>query len=71
MDLSTVTRLRSRALKAYEEALDAQSLGMNGRNVTRQNIDALFKEFQRWDSLYQSLTRGRRQHSLVTFRRCR
>lgn len=71
MDLSTVTRLRSRALKAYEEALDAQSLGMNGRNVTRQNIDALFKELQRWDSLYQSLMRGRRQHSLVTFRRCR
>ena len=71
MDLSTVTRLRSRALKAYEEALEAQSLGMNGRNVTRQNIDALFKEFQRWDTLYQSLARGRRQHSLVTFRRCR
>ncbi|MFQ3396297.1 hypothetical protein P9477_22860 [Enterobacter mori] len=71
MDLSTVTRLRSRALKAYEEALDAQSLGMNGRNVTRQNIDSLFKEFQRWDTLYQSLRRGRRQHSLVTFRRCR
>lgn len=67
MDLTTVTRLRSRAMKAYEDALDAQSLGMNGRSVTRQNIDALFTEFQRWDRLYQALTRGRRQHALVSF----
>lgn len=69
MDLSTVTRLRSRALRAYEDALDAQSLGMSGRSVTRQNIDALFKEFQRWDRLYQTLTRGRKPYALASFGR--
>lgn len=67
MDLTTVTRLRSRALRAYEEALDAQSLGMNGRSVTRQSIDALYKEFQRWDRVYQRLLRGRKPYALVTF----
>ena len=60
---------RDRALAAYNDALDAQSMGMNGRTLTRQRIDDLWNAYLRWDRLYQQSVGKRKPYALVAFRR--
>lgn len=69
MRLTEIRRLRDKALKAYEDALEAKSLGMNNRNLTRQDLDALKEAFDYWDGRYRNAkSRGKRKpYSLVNF----
>lgn len=60
---------RDKALAAYNDALEAQSLGMNGRSLTRQSLDSLWTAYQRWDRLYQLAIGKRKPYALVAFRR--
>ena len=64
-----IKRIRDKTLKAYEDALEAKSLGMNGRNLSRQDLDALKKEFVYWDRCWKNArSRGKRKpYSLVNF----
>ncbi|EFK1930364.1 TPA: hypothetical protein JWK76_002487 [Escherichia coli] len=69
MEISKIKSARDRAFAAYQDALEAQSLGMKGRTLTRQNISALRSEFEYWDKRLSTATRGGgRQFSLVRFR---
>ncbi|HAN6066850.1 TPA: hypothetical protein IFZ22_002744 [Escherichia coli] len=69
MEISEIKSARDRAFAAYQDALEAQSLGMKGRTLTRQNISALRSEFEYWDKRLFTATRGGgRQFSLVRFR---
>lgn len=70
MLIGEIKLMRDRALKAYGDALEAQSLGMNNRNLTRQNIKDLKTQLDYWDRRYDNaLSRGRKKpYSLVRFR---
>jgi len=67
MTLTEIKAIRDRALKAYADALDAQSMGMNGRSLTRQNIDTLRAEYEHWDRRLQAATGTRKSRALVRF----
>lgn len=67
MNASELKIMRDKALAAYTDALDAQSMGMNGRSLTRQNIDTLRKEFERWERAYQMAAGKRKPYSLAVF----
>lgn len=67
MNLSEIKTMRDRALKAYADALDAQSMGINGRSLTRQSIDALRKEYEHWDRKLNIASGKGRPRSLVRF----
>ncbi|ENZ7758309.1 hypothetical protein ACG9HA_000991 [Klebsiella aerogenes] len=60
---------RDKALAAYNDALDAQSMSMNGRNLTRQSLDSLWTAYLRWDRLYQLKIGKRKPYALAAFRR--
>lgn len=69
MRITEIKRMRDRAEKAYLDALEAKSLSMNGRNLTRQDIDTLKTQFDYWDRRYRNArTKGKGQpYSLVNF----
>lgn len=67
MTLTEIKAIRDRALKAYADALDAQSMGMNGRSLTRQNIDALRAEYEHWDRRVQAASGKWKPRALVRF----
>ncbi|MBA3175189.1 hypothetical protein CBX59_001900 [Salmonella enterica] len=69
MNIEEIKVARDRAFAAYQDALEAQSLGMKGRTLTRQSISALRAEFEYWDKRLAAATSGGgRQFSLVRFR---
>jgi hypothetical protein len=69
MRIIEIKNMRDKALKAYSDALEAQSLGMNGRNLTRQNIDTLKTQLDYWERRYSlALKKGKsKPYSLVKF----
>ncbi|MEB8638649.1 hypothetical protein P2G74_01510 [Cronobacter muytjensii] len=67
MTLAELKALRDKALQAYTEALEAQSLSMNGRNLTRQNIDALKNQFDYWERRYKHASGDSKPYKLVCF----
>lgn len=62
-----IKAMRDRALKAYAEALDAQSMGMNGRSLTRQSLESLKNQFEYWDRKYNLTINKSKSYSLVRF----
>ncbi|HEY2454134.1 MAG TPA: hypothetical protein VGI71_16205 [Scandinavium sp.] len=69
MRITEIKIMRDRAEKAYLDALEAKSLSMNGRNLTRQDIDKLKTQFDYWDRRYRNArAKGKGQpYSLVNF----
>ncbi|MBL5919762.1 hypothetical protein I7V28_01260 [Lelliottia amnigena] len=69
MRITEIKVMRDRAEKAYLNALDGKSLSMNGRNLTRQDIDKLKEQFDYWDRRYRKArSKGKGQpYSLVNF----
>jgi hypothetical protein len=69
MRITEIKRMRDRAEKAYLDALEAKSLSMNGRNLTRQDIDKLKEQFDYWDRRYRKVrAKGSgKPYSLVNF----
>jgi hypothetical protein len=69
MRVDEIRRMRDKALRAYEEALQAHSLGMNGRNITRQDITTLKTQLDYWERRLNSATRRGRGNafSLANF----
>jgi hypothetical protein len=69
MNIAEIKRIRDKTLKAYEDALEAKSLGMNGRNLTRQDLDTLKTEFNDWDRRWRNArSKGKNKpYSLVNF----
>ncbi|MEG0867941.1 MAG: hypothetical protein RSG77_12900 [Hafnia sp.] len=62
-----ILAMRDKALKAYSEALDAQSMGMNGRSLTRQSLESLKKQYEYWDRKYNQAVSKSKLYSLVKF----
>lgn len=69
MRITEIKLMRDRAEKAYTDALEAKSLSMNGRNLTRQDIAQLKEQFDYWDRRYRTArSKGRgKPYSLVNF----
>lgn len=67
MNVAEIKLMRDRALKAYTDALDAQSMSMNGRNLTRQSLDSLKTQFEYWDRKYNVSVGKAKPYSLVRF----
>lgn len=67
MNGAEIKAMRDRTLKAYTDALEAQSMGMNGRNLTRQSLESLKSQFEYWDRRYRQSTGKSKPHSLVNF----
>lgn len=62
-----ILAMRDKALKAYSEALDAQSMGMNGRSLTRQSLESLKSQYEYWDRKYNLAVSKSKSYSLVKF----
>lgn len=69
MHITEIKVMRDQAKKAYLDALEAKSLSMNGRNLTRQDIAQLKEQFDYWDRRYRKArSKGKGQpYSLVNF----
>lgn len=69
MRITEIKIIRDWTQKAYLDALEAKSLSMNNRNLTRQDLSELKREFDYWDRRYRNaLGKGRgKPYSLVHF----
>lgn len=67
MTIAELKLMRDKALRAYTDALEAQSLSMNGRNLTRQNIDSLRNQFDYWDRRYKRASGESKPYKLACF----
>ncbi|MFP2504489.1 hypothetical protein [Buttiauxella agrestis] len=67
MNIAEVKAMRDKVLKAYTDALDAESMGMNGRNLTRQSLDSLKTQYEYWDRKYRQALGKAKPYSLVNF----
>lgn len=53
--LAEATALRAAAFSAYQKALAAAEYKIGTREVRNQNIDALWRQFDKWDRVVSSL----------------
>ena len=72
MTIDEIKEMRDAAQTAYLNALKAQSMSMNNRTLTNQNIKDLKDQFDYWDRRHKKAEDGAngggKQYSLVRFR---